>query len=163
MTNDEFARIWEKAGGALSIEQLPAFQASSSYREVVSASLTLGGDAIRCHRGLRAALDHIEKLESGLLKIGGSTCDCGNSLQKTQPSGRDIQQNGQGLKTKRHKSTNSSGSTTGSLRQGKSGSSKRKNKKFQKPNESNKIPFTSERYGGPSYRNPPTGGIAKGW
>ena len=106
--------------------------------------------AIRWHMKLEMILDHSLVLDLGYKKAGaGSMQTCGCVMAKPIPSQKPAE-----VDSKK----------PSSLSRKKPKPSAKKSQESVSP-ASNQMPFDSDRYGGPAYRNPPAppGTIAKGW
>ena len=140
---------WMRLRRPLDFETQHAFLARPETKQLALLDDDAVRSGIRKHGNLAKVLDHAKLMDSGsMISSAGTTRGCGCRMASAlapPPSGAKL--------TRRS-----------SARSGTS-PKRTKSKSAAKSSPNNRMPFGSDRYGGPAYRSPPAppGTIAKGW
>ena len=136
-TKEEALAYWVREYGSLDTKSKKSFLEKSELKKLVLWDKKLVREAIEYHQKLYQALDHA-RWQGDRSSTNSSKGSCGCSYP-----------NDAARRTPKKAMPSSDGG----------GNVQRKVPK----NPSNTFPYASERGGGPKYRRPPTGGIAKGY
>ena len=147
VTKEEVLAYWVRKYESLDTKSKKSFLEKSELEELVLLDWVLIKEAIEYHQKLYQALEHARWREdrSNTNSLKGS---CGCSYP-----------NDAARRTAKKAVPTSDGGGNSQRSKSKKKASRRKVPK----NPSNTFPYASERGGGPKYRRPPTGGIAKGY